>query len=266
MSNPGHLRSTDRDLLVAQRVLSGLRFPDKPELMGEKLEKRKMELKVRFVQESFGDGTSRTVPAKKDLQKMLAMFDLNVSFKMRNIPYTDNKYTAEVHFMLRNVPGVGMTKGACLEEAKERFRKYLVDGLRGNTKGLKDLFFKNVIVTWGSGSNQGTDTSLLEDAKQEVGEKFRLWIGNQLWKLDTPIRKKFFSAVKSEEVRASHLCELCGIRKLEHQLNREHLAEHKQLACYDCVPAKVDEEDAAAEDDEEDPDDDEDEEDDEAES
>lgn len=232
MTKHARMRSTDRDLLVAQKVLSNIRFPDKPELMKVELDKRQARLKERFVDEKYGDGVSKTVPVKHKNRKRVKMYDMRVTFMMKNIPAKQGKYGAQINFLVRNVPGQGMTNAACLQDAKEAFRKYICNGLRKKDSPVQKDYFKQVQITWGKDFPAGDKS----EVGQIVAEKFRKWIGKQLFHLDTDIRKKFFDAVKHEEVRNTYICAECRMRKFVEELNLDECTKTRAV-CLECCPA-----------------------------
>lgn len=225
-----YVRSTDRDLLVAQRVLGGLRYHNRKDLV-EKAQVRDLaKAKTRFVQEAFGDGTLRKVQPKKDA-KIWANYDMRVSFQLNNIPHDGRKYKGVIHFQVKDCAGEGMTKAACLQDAKERFRQYLVTGLRTSGTNLRKHFTDNAIITWMDGTGPVAPSN-----HEAVAEVLRKWIGNELWKSDTKIRKSFPSAVKYEEVRFTRICSECGIRKVTYEFNTQILAKSKRWVCLACKP------------------------------
>lgn len=225
-----YMKSTDRDLLVAQKMLSEIRWPDKAVVMAKEYEKRYLSLKNRFVQASFGDGRQVVVQVKSPRSR-LAMYDLGVSFQVKNILLKGIKYKATVHFVLLDVPGEGMTGAACLQGAKERFRKHLVEGLRARGSDMQKRFFNEVKIAFMNGYSVGPNKVTLE-----VAEKFRVWIGNQLWHLDTNIRKRFHGAVRHEEVHVTHTCIGCDDRKPDFSFNKLHREEMNEYLCLECKP------------------------------
>jgi len=242
---PTAMKSTDRDLLVAQNVLSAIRWPDKKELRADALERRKKAAVIRFVQENFGDGALRTVQARTKDRDRMVMYDLGVTYQINNIPFDGKKYRGKVTFTLRNVPGAGKTTSARLQDAKERFRKYLVTNLRAKKSSLRTAFFKVTAITFMNGHK----TELSAQDLTKVVEKFRLWIGNSLWRINSTNRQKFPKAVRHEEVQLSYICTECGIRKFSREFNSGHFKETGKRACVECVPYP-DEEDDPDDDDE----------------
>lgn len=224
------LRSTDRDLLVAQRVLSQIRHPDKPELCQSQVERRQKRLRTRFIQENFGDGKLRTVQVEKRTRKQYAMYDMGVTFKINNVPLNGKKYNAKVHIQMSNIPGEGMTRAACIQDAKDSFRKSITKGLRAKASKLRNSFFAKVYVLTPSGK------PVSEEVKAAVSELFRCWIGKQLFSTTSKIRKKFPKSVKHEEVRYSHICEECKIRKLHYKFNTVAHENERKFVCLDCRP------------------------------
>lgn len=194
MAEVTRLRSTDRDLLVFQRVLGVIRWPKKGTLMAEEIEKRKVRLRRRFLAVNHGDGILRLT--QKNPTKRLALYEMGVSFQVNNVPYKDMWYRVRVDIVAPQIPGYGMTKAACLDDAKETFRKLIAAGLRTVNSDVRVEFFKNVRICYMNGVPVQD-----KDVFHAVAEKFRVWAGNNIREVDGDIRNRFADAVRSNEVR-----------------------------------------------------------------
>jgi hypothetical protein len=255
------LRSTDKDLLVAQKVLGRIRRPDlAPKTLDDLVKQSRANLSRRFVQEKF-DGELQTVLRKNaGPRQHRKAYNLTATFALKGIRVkgSNEKFIAQVTFKLDRVIGQGPSPSACLTDAKEKFRLHIGNSIRDSRSELRKLFLENTEVQVNDGTG---NTDILAVVREKVLETFRLWLGNSIRDTNGDIKKRFYPAVKHEEVRITKVCTKCGERKVEMDFWTK---KGEVDECADCRPAATSEseidDDLDDEDEESDEDDEEDEE------
>lgn len=220
------LRSTDMDLLVAQKALGKLRHPElNDSQLVSLVDQARSKLSVRFV-----DMTSNSKDELVPTHTVHHTYDMSASFQLRLTTAKNGQYVLRADLGARGVTGYGSTHKECLQDAKERFRLHLGKSIRDAHHKLYKRFLKDVNV-------QVVKPAEKAPAKDQVNAKelFRRFIGNNLRDSDSKVYKQFFQLVKFKEVRLMKVCVTC---------KKERPAEvfaTDSLECFTCAPPSLEE-------------------------
>lgn len=200
-----YVKSTDRDLLIAQRSLGRLRHPNMSDADLVKLvEKSKNKLAKRFVDIEISK--PKSTPGRKALK----FYEMTISF-MNNVRVGDVTYKLDATFRMKNVPGEAALAVDCADNAKEEFRKRLGNLIRDSGSELHKKFFNSCkveVVEVHNGKNPGD-----KDRQEKAKEAFRKWIGNEIRDQDSTIYKQFFKMVAYKEMYQTRKCKECNLDK-----------------------------------------------------
>lgn len=197
------MRSTDKDLLVAQRILGRIRHPDMDDSdLLDLVDKGRDNLSVRFV--DMSDYMKREVIPE---HKVSHTYDLTANFRLR-CQTKAGKYVLEASIKARGVTGVAKNHKECLGQAKEKFRLHVRNSIRDKAHPLYNKFLEMVKVQVVAEADKDPEKDV--DHAKEI---FRKFIGVQLGDEDSQLRHQFFNRVKSVEVRAMQVCEQCHKEK-----------------------------------------------------
>jgi hypothetical protein len=221
------MRSTDKDLLVAQASLGKIRYPN----MNEKdllnlVERSRSKISTRFV-----DMTNEFKPEVVPQHRQRHVYDLTANFQLR-CQTRSGRYVLTVSIGARNVSGIGQGHKACLEEAKEKFRLHIRNSIRDAKHPLYTKFLEQVKVEVKAAADEDPEADV-EHAK----DIFRKFIGVQLGDSDSQLRKQFFKRVTVREVQPMKECKTCHKEKQEFYFvnNKGEMTEQ----CSSCRPEEV---------------------------
>lgn len=201
------MRSTDKDLLILQKELAKVKWPTRASLIEKAMKRDAKKVEERFVEVRV-KGVLRQLPAPtaRKPTTLVSLYDSCVTFQVKNIPHKNGNYDARVTFYGPYIYGQGANGREREADAKETFRKTIADGLRTEGSDVRNAFFKGATISL-QNVVEGVKTELLPLSAtgpdsadfQAVAEKFRIWIGNSLRKVDGNIRNSFAKAVRLTE-------------------------------------------------------------------